>query len=51
MGEWKNMNLHDDLLDFPILGLNENINYDLLDKDNNDTILIEKIMKYESRQL
>ena len=49
MVEWKKMNLHDTLCDFPILGLDENINYDLLEKNNNDGNLICSIMKYESR--
>ena len=48
MGEWKKMNLHDTLCDFPILGLDENINYDLLEKNNNDGNLICSIMKLDN---
>lgn len=51
MGEWEKMNLHDTLNYFPILGLDDNINYDLLDKNNNDVKVIRSIMDYESGQI
>lgn len=45
--EWNNMNLKETLDFFPKLGLDQNINYDLLDKENNDLNVIERIMGFD----
>lgn len=45
--DWNKMNLQNQYKIFPRVGIDRNINYDLLDKDNNDISSIQKVMELE----
>lgn len=45
--DWNKMNLQNQYKIFPRVGIDQNINYDLLDKDNNDISVIQKVMELE----
>lgn len=45
MTDWNKMNLHMQYEIFPRVGIDRNINYDLLDKANNDIDIVQQVME------